>query len=104
LGAKREFFRSPAGPFRRGVFHVRVASEPASVTATAARKQSRNGSNAMQPSPLATRLPWMPYCQITRWPLILNAGWSSGKKDPARLRPDADGNGPHVASPWLNRR
>ena len=45
-----------------------------------------------------------PYCQIVGGPTILSIGWCRGKKNPARLRPDADGNQPHVGSPSPNSR
>jgi hypothetical protein len=36
--------------------------------------------------------------------LIPSTGWSSGKRNPVRLRPDADGNGLLAVLPSTNRR
>ena len=48
--------------------------------------------------------PWNHCCQIAGWSTIPSIGVSSGRKNPARLRPDAAGNGPHVGPPSLDRR
>jgi hypothetical protein len=53
--------------------------------------------------PLATPPPWKLCCRIAGWPPILSIGWSSGKKNPAKLKPDAAENGLHVGSSSLNR-
>ena len=43
-------------------------------------------------------------CRIAGWPPILSTGLSSGKKNPAKLRPVAVGSGLHVGLLSPNRR
>ena len=43
-------------------------------------------------------------CRIAGWPPILSTGLSSGRKNPARLRPAADENGSPAGPSWLSRR
>jgi hypothetical protein len=38
-------------------------------------------------------------CRIAGWPPTPNIAWSSGKKTPAKRRPDDAGSGPLVGSP-----
>ncbi len=57
----------------------------------------------LRPSPLATRLPWRPCCRIAGWLPTPSIAWSSGRKNPAKPKPDEDASGPHVGLPSPSR-